>query len=136
METAKINDCADYVDEALTQSTLFTHMEEHTLFQIVTLELTVRVNHGKTYQRRVWHPKYRYCLPRHRAYQIYASIERAVLSRYPQGILGGTVRPTHNAAGAEIMEGLEAILGTEEYYRVAGPFDGDFPVRLEKADVV
>lgn len=129
-----IDECMSYVERALLEGTLFEHDSEHVSFQIRTPELTIRLNHGKLHQLPMRDPTDQFDLPDHLTFQMNISIERAVLRDSPQGVLGGTVRPTFDATGGEIKMGIGAIVGTEEDYRVTGPFENDFILNHPGAD--
>jgi len=125
-------ECAEYVQKAMVDGTLFTEQGEHTTFQIVTPRFIIRLNHGKLHQLAMRDPTDSFDLPDHITYQINMALERAVLGPSPQGILGGTVNPTHDANGEEIMNGIEAIRGDEEDYRVSGPWMRDFALHHDE----
>ena len=81
-------------------------------------------------------PTDQFDLPDHRTFQMNMGIERAFLGMYPQGVLGETLHPTVDAStGEPIMRGMSAVRGTEEDYRVSGPFSSDFPIRHDEGDL-
>lgn len=81
-------------------------------------------------------PTDQFDLPDHRTFQMNMGIERAFLGMYPQGVLGETLHPTVDVStGKPIMRGMSAVRGTEEDYRVSGPFSSDFSIRHDDGDL-
>lgn len=72
------------------------------------------MNYGKLHQAAMTDPRGRFDLPGCRTYQINLEVERAVLRRSSQGVLGGTVHPTRDAHGEKLTNGIRAIVGDEK----------------------
>ncbi|CAM9500523.1 unnamed protein product [Ectocarpus sp. 8 AP-2014] len=122
-----MDECTEYVAQAEGQAGgLFTHQSEHASFQIVTPTATVRLSHGRLHQIATRDPTGRFDLPDHITWQMNMGIDHNDVSYSATGILGETSTPTKDAYGQDIMSGMEAIRGSEEDYRVAGPLDVTF----------
>ncbi|CAM9267452.1 unnamed protein product, partial [Choristocarpus tenellus] len=127
-DVAKTNpvECKVYVENAVQEGTLFDHQSEHVLFQIVTPTLTLRLNHGKLHQVAMPDPSGRFDLPDHLTYQMNLGFVHADFGLLPKGILGETTVANVGEDGTPILEGMGAIRGTEEAYRVQGVLETDF----------
>lgn len=114
--------CAEYISErglADVQST-------HTVLKIASPSVSVRVNVGINHQgggERDWDGR---DLPDLNFWQMNVGLEGLVVGDSLSGILGKTARPVLDDNGDPIMEGMEAIRGTVEDYRVAGALGVDF----------
>ena len=108
-------ECAAYVAKSMTtDGGLFSHQSEHASFKISTPTATVRVSHGKLHQVAMRDPTDQYDLPDHLTWQMNLAIDHHGISGYATGILGETFVPTVDAGGHTIMNGMEAIRGTQE----------------------
>ena len=108
-------ECAAYVAHANESKLgLFAHQSEHASFKISTPTATVRISHGRLHQVAMRDPTDKYDLPDHLTWQINLAIDHHDVSRNATGILGETFVPTLDASGKAIMNGMEAIRGTQE----------------------
>lgn len=119
-------ECREYVEKALQNNTLFEHQTEYTSLQITSPVVALRITHGKIHQLAMRDPTDRFDLPDHTTFQQNVVFEQTRLGYDPQGVIGETVTPVLDAHGEAIMEGLDAIRGSESDYRVSGPFENDF----------
>lgn len=112
--------CAKYVAER----SLLDVQSTHAIFRIMTSDVTVRLNVGVDHQGKDgtepnWDGR---TLPELDFWQMDVGldgldIENPALS----GILGETARPVLGEDGREVLEGLDALRGSVEDYRVSGP---------------
>ncbi|CAM9873433.1 unnamed protein product [Ectocarpus sp. 4 AP-2014] len=122
-----MEECIKYVTGALKNvGGLFAHQSEHATFQIVTPKATIRLTHGRLHQIAMRDPTDQFDLPDHLTWQMNMGVDRNDVSRQATGILGQTFVPTLDAAGKEIMSGMESIRGQQEDYRLKGPLDVEF----------
>lgn len=111
-------ECKEYVDRAVADDTLFDHQSEHSSFQITSPLVSVRINHGKIHQLAMRDPTDTIDLPDHVAYQMNVQFNKLVLGDDPRGAIGETVHPVLDENGFPIMQGIRALRGDEEDYRV------------------
>ncbi|CAM9208153.1 unnamed protein product [Ectocarpus fasciculatus] len=71
-------------------------------------------------------PSDRFDLPDHLTWQMNLAIGDVDVNWDATGILGETRVPTLDAAGHPIMQGMEAIRGSEEDYHVGGALETAF----------
>lgn len=93
---------------------LLAHESEHASFQIMTPTAKIRVSHGRLHQLPMRDPNDQFDLPDHLTWQMTLAIDHIDLSLDATGILGETLVPTVNNDGASIMQGMDAIRGTQE----------------------
>ena len=99
----------------------------HAVFHIVTPTSSLRVNIGVNHQDRVTAEDGATVLvPELDFWQGDVGVERSRFSDTVSGMLGETSRLLLNENGLPIMEGIGAIRGTPEDYRVDGPFGVEF----------
>ena len=108
-----VNECIEYVNDAMDGDTLFDHQSEHASFRIVTPTVTIRLSHGRLHQVAMRDPTDKFDLPDHLTWQMNMAIDHNDISRDAQGILGETFVPTLDNDGNKIMHGMESIRGTE-----------------------
>lgn len=123
-------ECKEYVSNALEHDGLFTHQSEHASFQIITPNLTLRLNHGKLHQLPERDPTDTFDIPDHTTFQMNLGFMGIMHDDNMQGIIGETAVPTIDEHGNEIMSGLEAIRGRENDYKVIGPLGKEFEQRI------
>eukprot|EP00752_Nemacystus_decipiens_P004376 g3999.t1 len=116
-------ECMEYVAKAAAvgEAGLFEHQSEHSSFRIVMPTATIRLSHGRLHQLPMRDPTDRYDLPDHTTWQMNMAIDRTEVSLEATGILGETLVPTLDDSGTPIMQGIGAIRGSQEDYRVEGP---------------
>lgn len=112
-------ECKEYVKSAVETDTLFDYQSEHASFQVTTPLLSLRINHGKIHQLAMRDPTDTIDLPDHIAYQMNVAFDKVVLGDNPQGAIGETIHPVLDEDGQAITQGIKAIRGDEEDYRVA-----------------
>ncbi|CAN0152013.1 unnamed protein product [Scytosiphon promiscuus] len=119
-----IAECVEYVARAKAGggSGLFAHESEHTSFQIMTPSGAIRLSHGRLHQLPMRDPTDQFDMPDHLTWQMNLAIDHKNVSPSAQGILGETLRPTIDGDGNEVTEGMAVIRGSQEDYRVEGPF--------------
>ena len=106
---------------------LFAVESNHAVFHIVTPTSSLRVNIGVNHQDRVTAEDGATVLvPELDFWQGDVGVERSRFSDTVSGMLGETSRLLFNENGLPIMEGIGAIRGTPEDYRVDGPFGVEF----------
>lgn len=120
-------DCRQYIDAAVENESLFEYQSEHTSFQITTPTMSLRANHGKIHQLAMRDPTDTIDLPDHIAFQMNVVFEKISLSKDPRGIIGETIHLVVDDEGNDVMNGLGAIRGEEEAYRVGCLLCDDFP---------
>eukprot|EP00904_Undaria_pinnatifida_P007888 jgi/Undpi1/4229/HiC_scaffold_16.g07595.m1 len=121
-----VEECIEYVNDAMDGDTLFDHQSEHASFRIVTPTATIRLSHGRLHQVAMRDPTDKFDLPDQLTWQMNMAIDQYRLSYNAQGIVGETFVPTRDANGDMIMHGMDAIRGDEEDYHVVGPLGVDF----------
>ena len=109
-----MEECIDYVSEAMDGDTLFDHQSEHASFRIVTPTVTIRLSHGRLHQVAMRDPTDQFDLPDHLTWQMNMAIDHSSFGRDSQGIIGETFVPTRDANGDKIMTGMESIRGKQE----------------------
>lgn len=108
-------ECAAYVARsANVDGGIFHHQSEHASFKVSTPHATIRVSHGRLHQVRMRDPADRYDLPDHLTWQMNLAIDQRGISQHATGILGETFIATVDDSGNAIMNGMEAIRGTQE----------------------
>eukprot|EP00903_Cladosiphon_okamuranus_P014283 g13266.t1 len=120
-----MDECAQYV-AAAGETGLFDHASEHASFQIMTPTGTIRLSHGRLHQLAMRDPTDRFDLPEHLTWQMNVAIDHHDVSLEATGILGETVVPVVDQHDKLVMKGMEAIRGSQEDYRVAGPLETVF----------
>ncbi|CAM9891998.1 unnamed protein product [Scytosiphon promiscuus] len=121
-----MDECTEYVAWATAEGRdedgdLFAHDSEHVSIQIVTPAGRIRLTHGKLHQLPMRDPTNQHDLPDHLTWQMNLAIDEHSIDAGATGILGETLVPTLDEYGEPIMEGMLAIPGVEEDYRVDGP---------------
>eukprot|EP00903_Cladosiphon_okamuranus_P019467 g17901.t1 len=118
-----IEECMEYVagQNAVSEAGIFEHQSEHTSFQIVLPTATIRLSHGRLHQLPMRDPTDRFDLPEHTTWQMNMAVAQNDVSREATGVLGETQIPTLDDSGMPIMDGMGAIRGSQEDYRVEGP---------------
>lgn len=124
--------CRHYVDHAMQGGGVFTHQSEHMSLQITSPDMALRISHGKVYQLAMRDPTDMFDLPDHTTFQHNLEFEQIRFGSDPRGILGETVAPVLDEDSQPIISGPSAFRGTEDDYRVSGPFANDFR-RLQTA---
>ncbi|CAM9616834.1 unnamed protein product [Ectocarpus sp. 12 AP-2014] len=121
-------ECTEYVVEATRNGLggLLEHDSEHTSFQILTPMGTIRLSHGRLHQLPMRDPTDSFDLPDHLTWQMNLAIDRIDVSPNATGILGETQKPTLDANGSPIMQGMASIRGAQDDYLVEGPLDSVF----------
>ena len=119
-------ECKEYVSKAMKHGGIYTHQSDHVSFQIITPNLTLRLNHGKLHQLPERDPTDAFDIPDHTTFQMNIGFMGIKRDDTLQGIIGETSVPTIDQHGAKIMSGLEAIRGQEDDYRVHGPLGKAF----------
>ncbi|CAM9423645.1 unnamed protein product [Ectocarpus fasciculatus] len=121
-------ECTEYAAKAAAggQAGLLAHESEHVSFQILTPAGTIRLSHGRLHQLAMRDPSDRFDLPDHLTWQMNLAIGDVDVNWDATGILGETRVPTLDAAGHPIMQGMEAIRGSEEDYHVGGALETAF----------
>ena len=109
-----MEECIEYVSEAMHEDTLFDHQSEHASFRIATPTATIRLSHGRLHQIAMRDPSDQFDLPDHLTWQMNMAIDHSSLSHDSQGIIGETFVPTRDANGDKIMTGMECIRGKQE----------------------
>eukprot|EP00903_Cladosiphon_okamuranus_P017248 g15893.t1 len=112
-----IVECEEYVARVLATGGhvgLFAHESEHALFQILTPTGRIRLTHGRLHQLPMRDPTDSFDLPEHLKWQQNLAIDRQDLSPEVTGILSETLVPVLNDEGKPIMQGMEAIRGSQE----------------------
>ena len=123
-------ECAAYVSKSVdTDGGLFAHQSEHSSFKISTPTATVRVSHGRLHQIAMRDPTDQYDLPDHLTWQMNLAIDHNEISRHATGIMGETIVPTVDANGKAIMNGMEAIRGTQESCEYCSEFSLNLDVQ-------
>ena len=118
-----VEECIEYVNDAMNEDTLFDHQSEHASFRIVTPTATIRLSHGRLHQVAMRDPTDKFDLPDHLTWQMNMAIDQYRLSYRAQGIIGETFVPTRDANGDMIMHGMEAIRGDEEDCKFVQAYD-------------
>lgn len=114
--------CAKYINErGLSQV-----QSLHSIFQIETGSLTVRLNAGVNQQGDGEVDKNGREVPDLEFWQMDVGFEGLDASRYMTGVLGETARPVVNIWGDVVMEGMDAIRGAVSDYKVSGPYSDEF----------
>ena len=109
-----MQECIEYVYEAMDGDTLFDHQSEHASFRIATPTATIRLSHGRLHQVAMRDPTDQFDLPDHLTWQMNMAIDHSSFSRDSQGIIGETFVPTRDSNGDKIMTGMECIRGEQE----------------------
>lgn len=105
----------------------------HAVFRIDTPVVPVRLSVGINYQDEGvadWDAR---ILPDLDFWQMDIGLEGLPLEEGLSGILGETARPVIDANGFEVMEGLGAIRGTVEDYRVVDALGEDFALMHQRS---
>lgn len=117
----------DWCTKFVSENDLADLQSVHAIFKIDTPTVTVRLNAGINYQgdgQLDWDGR---VLPDLEFWQMDVGLEGLdIESPSLSGILGETARPTYDEHGRAIMEGLGAVRGTVEDYRVFGPLGTHF----------
>eukprot|EP00903_Cladosiphon_okamuranus_P009792 g9309.t1 len=130
-----MEECTEYVARAtaISEEGMFEHQSEHASFQIVLPTARIRLSHGRLHQLPVRDPTNRFDLPDHTTWQMNMAVDHNDVSGEATGILGETLIPTLDDSGMPIMQGMGAIRGSQEDYRVAGAL-GVYFVQGEKSN--
>ena len=124
--------CAKFLQEEGLPG-LFAVRSNHAIFHVVTPTASLRINIGVNHQDRVTSEDGATVLaPELEFWQGDVGVERGSFSKTVSGMLGETSRPVLNKHGLPIMEGIGAIRGTPEDYRVDGPFGVEFELLRHK----
>ncbi|CAN0080080.1 unnamed protein product [Scytosiphon promiscuus] len=116
-------ECMEYVEKATASGDagLFEHQSEHASFQVVMPTATIRLSHGRLHQLPMRDPTDRFDLPDHTTWQMNMAVDHNDVGLEATGVLGETLVPTVDDSGMPIMQGMGAIRGSQEDYRVEGP---------------
>ena len=118
--------CAKFLQEG-GLSGLLGVQSNHAIFHVTTPTAQLRINIGVNHQDRVTSADGDVVLvPELEFWQGDVGVERSSFSDTVSGMLGETSRPVLNEDGLPIMQGIGAIRGKPEDYRVDGPFGVEF----------
>ena len=118
--------CAKFLQEDGLPG-LLAVQSNHAIFHVVTPTASLRINIGVNHQDRVTSEDGANVLvPQLDFWQADVGVERSSFSNTVSGMLGETSRPVFNENGLPILEGIGAIRGTPEDYRVDGPLGVEF----------
>ncbi|MEP2987346.1 MAG: hypothetical protein ABJO88_00165, partial [Parasphingorhabdus sp.] len=106
---------------------LLAVQSNHAIFHVITPTASLRINIGVNHQDRVTSEDGAIVLVAELDFwQGDVGVEGSRFSDAVSGMLGETSRPVLDKHGLPIMQGLGAIRGTPEDYRVDGPLGVDF----------
>lgn len=124
--------CAKFLEEKGLPG-LLAVQSNHAIVRVVTPTVSLRINIGVNHQDRVTSDDGATVLvPELEFWQGDVGLERGQFSKTVSGMLGETSRPVLDVHGLPVMEGIGAIRGTPESYRVDGPFGVEFEQLLQQ----
>lgn len=117
----------DWCAKFVTKQRLTDVQSNHAIFRIETPSVSLRVNVGTNYQggdgETDWDGA---VLPDLQFWQMDVGFEGLNLAGSLSGILGETADPVVDDEGRDIMEGIEAVRGAVEDYKVSGALGTHF----------